>query len=238
PVNHWRDNDEPDREGIMEIRYIEGIYAYYDSLIARYPNSFRINCASGGRRIDIEMIKRFHVHQKSDFWFNGIVDQASLAAIAGFLPNGLVMVPINKLDNYSFHSHLPSSLNLGWIADDPAFDMGKAMQLTKWYHGVKKYLAGWFMPLTPVNKDESSWIASQYHRDDLQEGMLLILKRPACGLTEFTVKPGWIDPQADYKLLYQAEGREETVKGSLLAEGYTVMLEAQPASTLIIYKKL
>ncbi len=54
PLGFWRRNDEPDRQGMTEIRYIEGLYAMWDDLRARHPGLMIDNCASGGRRIDIE----------------------------------------------------------------------------------------------------------------------------------------------------------------------------------------
>ena len=58
PLGFWRANDAPDRQGISEIRYIEGLYAMWDELLAKHPGLWIDNCASGGRRIDIEMISR------------------------------------------------------------------------------------------------------------------------------------------------------------------------------------
>ncbi len=58
PLDFWRRNDEPDRQGITEIRYIEGLYAMWDDLLARHPGLMIDNCASGGRRIDIETCSR------------------------------------------------------------------------------------------------------------------------------------------------------------------------------------
>lgn len=238
PVFHWRDNDSKDRQGITEMKYIEGIYTYYDSLVARYPNSFRVNCASGGRRIDIEMMKRFHVHQKSDYWFRETVDQASLQAISEFLPTGIIMVPINKLDNYSFYSHLPASLNLGWIADAEGFDKDKALELTQWYHQAKEYLNGHFYPLMPNQKDYSSWMGSQYHLPSQDKGLFLLCKRGGCYDEEFFIKAMWIDPDAQYELTWQSTGESTKLSGKELLSGYSVTLKEQPQGELIFYTKV
>lgn len=39
PMPYWVANDKPDRIGISEIRHIEGLYAYWDSLLARFSQS-------------------------------------------------------------------------------------------------------------------------------------------------------------------------------------------------------
>ncbi len=55
--NFWRENDEPGRRGIREIRHIEGLYAFGDYLLKRFHETIVDNCASGDRRIDFESIK-------------------------------------------------------------------------------------------------------------------------------------------------------------------------------------
>ncbi len=58
PLASWRRNDSPDRQGVTEIRHIEGLYRFWDELRNRFPDLLIDNCASGGRRIDIETMSR------------------------------------------------------------------------------------------------------------------------------------------------------------------------------------
>jgi alpha-galactosidase len=41
-----------------EIRYVEGLYRMWDDLRKTHPRLFMDNCASGGRRIDLETCSR------------------------------------------------------------------------------------------------------------------------------------------------------------------------------------
>ena len=66
PLPFWRQNDPPDRQGISEIRYVEGLYAMWDEMRARFPRMYLDDCASGGRRIDLEMVMRSVVQTRSD----------------------------------------------------------------------------------------------------------------------------------------------------------------------------
>ena len=54
----WRANDAPDRQGITEIRHVEGYLAFWDALRARHPGMLIDSCASGGRRDALETIRR------------------------------------------------------------------------------------------------------------------------------------------------------------------------------------
>ena len=58
PLSFWRQADAPDRQGMTEIHYVEGHYAMWDELLARHPGLSIDNCASGGRRIDLETCHR------------------------------------------------------------------------------------------------------------------------------------------------------------------------------------
>jgi alpha-galactosidase len=67
PLPYWQEADEPNRIGMTEIRYIEGLYEFWDELRRRHPRTWIDNCASGGRRIDLETMSRSLPLWPSDF---------------------------------------------------------------------------------------------------------------------------------------------------------------------------
>ena len=67
PQVFWQGEDTPDRIGMAEIRYVEGLYAFWDEIRRRHPRVFVDNCASGGRRIDLETCMRSLPLWPSDF---------------------------------------------------------------------------------------------------------------------------------------------------------------------------
>ena len=58
PLPHWQHADAPDRQGITEIKYLEGLHAYWERIQTTWPDARLEGCASGGRRIDLETIDR------------------------------------------------------------------------------------------------------------------------------------------------------------------------------------
>ena len=58
---------EPDRWGMNEMRFIEGHFAFWDALREEFPHLAILNCASGGRRIDLESISRGQPLWRSDY---------------------------------------------------------------------------------------------------------------------------------------------------------------------------
>ena len=58
PLDFWRRNDAPDRQGITENLHVQGYLAYWDELRRRHPDLLIDSCASGGRRNDLETMRR------------------------------------------------------------------------------------------------------------------------------------------------------------------------------------
>ncbi len=238
PLPYWRHHDAPDRQGITEIKYIEGLYAYWDRLAAAWPDSLREECASGGRRVDLETVMRFHLHQKTDYWFDDEVDQASLWSLSRYLPNNTFVAHLATLDTYSFHSTLASSLCLGWIADAEGFDKARAAHLAERYRAVKPLLVGAWYPLLPYSRRSTDWIAWQHCRADLQQGAVLAFRRKDSAYRSVEVALRGIDPAAAYEVAYEEAGRRVRVQGEALAARFEIVLTAPRTSELIIYRKL
>ena len=68
PGSTWRGMDAADRGGIAEAKHITGLYTFLDDMRTRFPDILQENCASGGRRIDMEMISRARTYCRSDYY--------------------------------------------------------------------------------------------------------------------------------------------------------------------------
>lgn len=91
----WQTADPPDRQGMTEIQHVQGLYAFWDALLARHPGLWIDNCASGGRRIDLELLSRSLPLWPSDFFDVGgmtyglglhVGDQCINAGLARWVP--------------------------------------------------------------------------------------------------------------------------------------------------------
>ena len=51
PLPCWQHTDAPDRQGVTEMKYIEGLYAYWDRIASTWPDGLREECAGGGHRL-------------------------------------------------------------------------------------------------------------------------------------------------------------------------------------------
>lgn len=108
PLYYWRAGERKDRQGIREMKYVAGMYQFWDDLLARHPNLLIDNCASGGRRIDIETLRRSVVLTRSDVIYrNPISAQCISYGLSYWIPyHGMGAVTI---DPYVFRSGLGSA---------------------------------------------------------------------------------------------------------------------------------
>jgi alpha-galactosidase len=65
PDEYWATIPDPGGRGFRELKHWEGWYRFLDDLRERHPGLHIEGCSSGGRRIDLEMLKRSH-----SFWIS------------------------------------------------------------------------------------------------------------------------------------------------------------------------
>lgn len=240
PLVYWDNNDTPDRVGITEIKYINGLYGYLDRIRKNHPDVFMDGCSSGGRRIDIETLKRFHTHQKTDLWFNQTVDQNSLFSLSHYIPNAAFTAHINRYDDYSFNSVMAATLCLGWIADsgeefmgNGVFEPGRAKELIERYKKVRPYLNRAFYPLTAPGEGGGAAIAFEFFDKERDSGVIFVFAREQSEKEKTEIKVKALKAGLDYTLTNLATHEKETVSGEILKSGYTVDITGRPFSAVI-----
>lgn len=237
PLTYWRDNEPAERHGMVEIKYIEGLYAFWERIAWKYPDSIREECASGGRRIDLETVMHMHLHQESDYWFDNEVDQARMWSLSRYLPNNTFDTALTRMDDYSVHSTMATSLITGWIADAPNFDWMRAKQILELYRSVRHLLVGAWYPLLPYSRDSKQWLAMQFHRPDLDQGMVLAFRRRECGQNSVELVLHGLDPDVTYGLVFHTTGVIVEATGASLMRRLVVPIANAPGSELIVYRQ-
>lgn len=240
PLDHWRKNDAPDRQGMTEIRYIEGLYAMWDELRARHPGLLIDNCASGGRRIDIEMCSRSVPFWRSDTsCFSGHPEwnQEQSMALSQYVPlhTACVWVP----ERYDARSAATSGLLCQFDYMNPNFPMEKAQALIAEAKANQKYWYGDFYPLTPCTLDNTQLAAWQFHRPDLDEGLVLAFRRSECPYLGLILGLEGIKRKAHYSVEFidnAGKTRRETMSGEQLATDLPLRLPERGTSLAIRYK--
>jgi alpha-galactosidase len=99
----------------------------------------------------------------------------------------------------------------------------------------QKYWYGDYYPLSPWSMAPDAWMAYQFHRPDLDEGMVLAFRHKDCPQSEFSVKLRGLNPQRMYIVKFSDEQRKETMKTMLGSElAATVLRIEKPRSSLLL----
>ncbi|MBL4702143.1 MAG: alpha-galactosidase, partial [Phycisphaeraceae bacterium] len=112
PSPYWRNAEEDGRKGIVEMRFVEGLYAFWDELRRRHPGLLIDNCASGGRRLDLETIGRSVALWRTDYTssLNADALQSQSTGLNLWLPLNSTTPGAKTGDTYQFRSALSAGL--------------------------------------------------------------------------------------------------------------------------------
>ena len=238
PLPYWKAADAPDRQGITEIRHIEGLYAFWDELLQRCPGLIIDNCASGGRRIDLETVGRATPFWRTDGPRDAVAHQCHTYGLLPWVPLSATSQD-RPGDDYEFRSSMCSALCLNWwvSGDAPAekipadFPYAWAQNTLAQYLKLRELYYGDFYPLTDYSQALDTWMAYQLNRPDLGKTMVVVLRRPRSPYQAARFALHGLVPGASYRLT-DADGHNERLySGSeLLKPGLEVDIEAQPGS--------
>jgi alpha-galactosidase len=97
-------------------------------------------------------------------------------------------------------------------------------------------MLGDFYPLTPYSQAEEVWMAWQFDRSDLGEGMVQAFRRANSPQDSMTVILSGLDPMATYELTDLDTKATRTMLGSvLMKDGLSLEIGRQYSSLVITY---
>jgi alpha-galactosidase len=242
PLNYWKQNDSPDRQGITEIRHIEGLYAMWDELMKRHPGLLIDVCASGGRRIDIETMKRGLPLWHSDLQCSGPHPAADQLQNGGLFP----WAPMHGCGvfgyepSYVFRSAMTAgnilavSGSKGLSTADPDTEEA-VMRTVAFYKKLRPYMLGDFFPLFPHSAREEDWYGYQFHRVDLDAGCAIVFRREKCPADSTQLALHEVDPQKEYEVTVNGVGDARIMKGGALCF-LSVTIPSLPGSAVVFYR--
>ncbi len=238
PLAYWRKNDTEDRQGITEIRHVEGYFAYWDELRRRHPGMLIDSCASGGRRNDLETLRRAVPLLRSD-WYNGPEGQQCLSyGLSLWVPYHGTGVIYEK-DEYWTRSSMMAELSFGPDAADVThFDFDRWRRLTGEWRRIADNFLGDFHPLTPYSLATDLWMIWQFDRPDLGQGLVQAFRRPDCPYERARVCLKGLEADAMYEVADFDTADVQTLSGKeLMAPGLAVTISERPKARILVYRK-
>ena len=243
PAPVWDANDAPDRVGVSEMRHIAGLYAFWDELRRRHPDMLIDNCASGGRRIDIETNSRSICLFRSDMlgrpWYDcSDANQVMVSSLAQWVPlHSGGATPVEG-DDYSILSGVSTGVDtpIARFAESPGyFDWARSIMAA--VRRMMECFYGDFFLLTQHPETRRGLYAYQCDLPAEGRGFFIAFQRggdPEDTERNFTLRA--IVPDADYEV-ETFRGTTNRMKGADL-RCLSVFLPEARQTRLVFYKKL
>ena len=243
PLEYYADSDET--QGLTQLRYMEGLYRIYDELHRRYPHVFLEGCASGGRRIDLAIVKRTHCHFSSDHVENHHLVRYYVSGGNRFLP-GIVM-DVNVFQGGGgglypdIRYHCVFGATFGFsdvIGDYDERGLALAARHVQVFKSLRRYIVEDFYPLFPQPASLLAWDGWQFHDRARDEGFLLAFRLQGPEKCRRLYLRG-LEPQAHYTLMdpYGVQATVQVSGQQLTTEGWPVTLERE-STYLRTYRRL
>jgi len=248
PLEAWYAADAPNRVGITEIRHIEGLYELWDRILAAHPGIVIDNCASGGRRIDLETLRRATMFTRSDAVDVGeegasqidIVSQLQCWGLGHWLADHAGL-------SAAFNAYaIRSALAAGFMAyrslpeDEHDPEYVDAIAAVSEMKRLRPFMAEERIGLIAPDLEKEAWAAYQHHRYSDSSGIIIALRGPGAGADSVTLRPEHIEPDATYQVIrwddYRAAPSAQ-VSGAALKE-MAVTIAQTRSSVLIEYQRV
>ncbi|MFH1006793.1 MAG: alpha-galactosidase [Candidatus Latescibacterota bacterium] len=237
PLEYWRTNEAQDRQGINENLYVQGYLQYWDDLLAQNPGLWLDSCASGGRRNDLETMRRSVPLHYTDYGYGDhpvkLAFHHTMYAWIPYFKDSTLSWDIgerarfaNRVDSYSFHCGFAPMLSTGLDIrrDDYDYPLARKM-IDIWRKASDLILTGDYYPLTEFHHSAERWVVWQFDRPETGCGLLQGIRFPESPDETFTVPLRGILSDAVYFFENPETGETRLTSGAaLIRDGFPFSL--------------
>ena len=233
----------------VSLRHYEAVYAMYRRLKKRFPNVIFENCAGGGARTDLGMMKSFNHTWVSD---------CQRYPRSVFITNGMTMaLPPERVDRLfagmgchedgAFDAHMRNTMlghmSLNVVAPAATSVNPKQMEFIKHSVNLYKDFIRPFLPEsriyhhTPDTKDarKNGSVIIEIASDDREKAVAGIFNVSFSGEKSIVFKPKGIDFSKNYRVYFDnSRTTVELTGASIMQNGINVILPASLSSELVI----
>ncbi|MBE5816676.1 MAG: hypothetical protein E7315_02995 [Clostridiales bacterium] len=253
PLDFWRYNEEEGRKGAIENKYIQGYLRYWDALTERNPGLWIDSCASGGRRNDLETMRRAVPLHYTDYGY-GIhpMKQAQYRIHYEWIPyframltswdndEGTYEPTVNReIDEYAYHVGMgPATTNYRSCNCTNKADIDFDIKMAPiWRKAAEIMLKSDFYLMTEIRKSPEDWCVWQFNCPEEDIGYLHAVRNTLSPDESFVAKLVDLDENANYRLQDLINDREIIMSGRDLIHGLKISLEKR-SGVLWFYNKI
>lgn len=250
PLPFWQAVDTEERRGLTEAHWVEGLYTMWDELSRRKPGLVIDNCASGGRRIDLETVSRAYALWRSDFqdigllnypnylWVGAIAGQVQTVGLGPYAP--FSTAGLYAFDPYTIRSAMCSGAQLYMDLRAPDLDRDQARAAVAEVKELRPYFQGDLYPLVELTTSPGDWCAYQLDRPEQGDGIALYFRREQSPYLALEARLRALQPEAAYEYTLSTDYTTPAparATGAELSRLPITMHEA-PSAMLLRYRKV
>ncbi|HOJ68839.1 MAG TPA: GH36 C-terminal domain-containing protein, partial [Candidatus Hydrogenedentes bacterium] len=219
-----------------EIRYVEGYLRYFDALRQRHPGMLIDSCASGGRRNDLETMRRAVPLLRTDL---EQIPEAHQSVTYGFD----LWLPYHDSVNweksvYGFRSTLAPFLVVNWDIREAGFDFDEARRFIAEWSKAVPYFFGDFYPVSPYGTGDDVWLAWQWDRPEQGDGLIQAFRRAKSPYESARYPLRALNPEASYVITSPDDGQVQRATGrELMEKGILITMPEPRSAFLLFYEK-
>ena len=243
PLDFFSQTDEPGRYGITENKYMCGHLQMWDEIRQRFGEMIIDSCASGGRRNDLESMRRAVPLHISDFFLYSrstlAQRQAVMSALFAYLPYFKAEGPGDNIPDGGSGWYANSSMAPYLMVHiDPDTENELLWQemremIDRWEQIKYTFYADYYM-LTEWNIDAGKWLAYEFIDSVTGDGSVHVFRRNMNDEPEKTLYLKGLRPDREYAVKDLMNGKVTRKTGRFFAEnGLTVTLETPGSATVL-----
>jgi len=234
PLGFWRENDAEDRQGITEIRYVEGFLAFWDGLLEKHPHMLIDTCASGGRRNDLESLRRSVPLLRSDYILEPVGQQLHTYGLAQWVP--FYGTGVNTGDPYTFRSTLCAHMTFCYDMRNREYDYEPVRERVAEWERLAPFLLADYYPLTRYQPGADTWMAWQFNSPETGGGMVQAFRRAESIYESARLRLHGLDAGARYEFRnIDTEATEMLAGAEAMDLGISVPIGRAPGAAIVEY---
>jgi len=233
-------------------RYVDALYGIFDRIHARFPKVILQNCAGGGGRLDLGILRRFHNTELSD-WMRGPRGLKILNGMTWILPPEILLRTFGtEVGNHATDGDLSEQLRLTMMSRpifrglSPTLEdfnplsrqiIREAVQLFK--DEVRPIMIGskvFHHTPTLEFQEPTPWLVLEYASEDSRRAVATLFRTSVVGDDLFIFRPRGLDLSRTYRVRFLNSAQVLAIDGlHLLQGGLPVRLENPMGSEMIIF---
>ncbi len=243
PMGFWRQSDEPGRAGMVENHYVMGHLDMWDEIRATCGDMILDSCASGGRRNDLESLRRAVPLHISDYFITSestlTQRQAVMSTLFAYFPYFKEEGPeASGVVNDRFEWYMATCMtpfSMVHVRDDIGESDWERVRahIARWEQIKYTFYADYY-PLTEWNIDNGAWMAWQFMDSVKGDGSITAFRR---GMNDEPIKMfplKGLNPAKSYRITDLTSGEETVADGHTLASDGLCIRLPDPLTAAIL----